>query len=57
MFDHITSFYDRHIRLWTCTWHDAEGNQLGCAQYAPRRKEKDELLQLMEQSEPCDFQV
>jgi hypothetical protein len=53
----IDSWYDRSLRLWTCLWLDAEGNQLGIAQYANRRDEKDELVELMKVTEPCDYQV
>jgi hypothetical protein len=53
----IECFYDRSIRLWTCLWLDAEGNQHGCAQYAVRRAEKDQLVALMKTSEPSDYQI
>jgi hypothetical protein len=26
-------FYDRSLRLWTLLWQDAEGNQIGDAEY------------------------
>jgi hypothetical protein len=27
-------FYDRSLRLWTGYWTDAQGNQIGNAEYA-----------------------
>lgn len=53
----IDAWYDRSIRLWTCLWRDEEGNQHGIAQYAVRRSEKDELVNLMKTSEPTDYQI
>lgn len=53
----IETFYDRSLRLWTCLWIDEEGFQVGTAQYANNRTEKDELVELMKNSEPCDYQV
>jgi hypothetical protein len=53
----IDSWYDRSLRLWTCLWLDEEGYQLGSAQYARDRAEKDELVERMKVTEPCDYQV
>jgi len=53
----VTEFYDRSLRLWTCLWIDEQGNQNGEAQYAPRRDEKDRLVDRMENHEPVDYQV
>lgn len=53
----VDSWYDRSIRLWTCIWLDEEGFQHGAAQYAVRRAEKDDLVERMKKSEPCDYQV
>ena len=32
----IDSFYDRSLRLWTALIKDADGNQVGEAEYSPR---------------------
>ena len=53
----IDSFYDRQLRLWTCLWLDAEGNQVGAAQYAANRKAKNDLVDRMAHIEPADYQV
>lgn len=53
----IETFWDPYLRLWTCLWLDEEGNQLGSAQYANNRNEKDLLVELMRVSEHCDYQV
>lgn len=53
----IQAWYDRSIRLWTCLWLDEEGNQHGAAQYAVRRAEKDNLVELMKTSDPTDCQI
>lgn len=57
MYHKIEAFWDRSLRLWTCLWLDEEGNQLGIAQYAPRRDEKDNLIKVMKTTNPCDYQV
>ena len=53
----IDSFYDRSIRLWTCLWIDAHGNQVGAAQYAANRKAKNDLVTRMAKTKPADYQV
>ena len=53
----IQAWYDRSLRLWTCLWLDEEGFQQGLAQYAINRAEMLELVELMKNSEPCDYQV
>ena len=53
----IDSFYDRHLRIWTCLWIDPDGNQIGSAQYAANRKAKNELVNRMGDKEPVDYQV
>ena len=35
----IWCFWDKLIRLWIVTIHDADGNQLWDAQYYPNRKQ------------------
>lgn len=57
MYHEIEAFWDSYLRLWTCLWLDKEGNQLGIAQYANNRNEKDSLVELMRVSEPCEYQV
>jgi hypothetical protein len=57
MYHEIEAFWDRSLRLWTCLWLDEEGNQLGIAQYANRRDEKDDLVDLMKMTDPCDYQI
>ena len=53
----IDKRYDRSLRLWTCLWLDAEGNQLGCAQYANNRAEMKELVKRMEVVAPAEWQI
>ena len=57
MYHEIEAWYDRSLRLWTCLWLDAEGNQLGIAQYANRRDEKDDLVEMMKMTDPRDYQI
>lgn len=37
--DHIRVSFDRSRRIWTIQVMDAEGNQIGAADYAPRKPE------------------
>jgi hypothetical protein len=53
----IDAWYDRSLRLWTCLWLDEEGYQVGTAQYAVCRAEKDVVVARMKTTEPCDYQV
>lgn len=53
----IDKWYDRNLRLWTCLWLDENGNQLGAAQYAPRRAEMKDLVKRMEVIAPAEWQV
>lgn len=53
----VESWYDRSLRLWTCLWLDAEGNQHGTAQYAVNRTEKEEVVAKMKASDPCEYQI
>lgn len=46
----VEAWYDRSLRLWTCIWVDAEGNQLGPAQYEPRKADKDRTVSWMKTS-------
>ena len=56
-FKTIDTWYDRSLRLWTCLWLDEKENQLGVAQYAPRRAEMKSLVERMKQTGPKDYQV
>jgi hypothetical protein len=53
----IEFWYDRSIRLWTCLWLDAEGNQCGVAQYATVRSEMKELVEKMKITDPAEYQI
>jgi len=57
MYHDIDVWYDRSLRLWTCLWLGKDGDQLGTAQYAVRKHEKDDLVERMKVSDPCDYQV
>lgn len=41
-------FWDAALRLWTVTGHDAEGNQVGDADYAPRKAELERTVDYVE---------
>lgn len=53
----IDFWYDRSLRLWICLWLDKYGNQLGAAQYAPNKAEKELLVCRMKDTEPSDCQI
>lgn len=53
----IDFWYDRNIRLWTCLWLDEYGYQLGAAQYARDKTEKELLVCRMKDTEPSDYQI
>jgi hypothetical protein len=53
----VDAWYDRSLRLWTCLWLNAAGDQLGCAQYANNRAEMKELVKRMEVVAPAEWQV
>jgi hypothetical protein len=53
----VDAWYDRSLRLWTCLWLNAAGDQLGVAQYANRKAEKDQLVKAMERSVPANWQI
>ena len=57
MYHEIDAWYDRSLRLWTCLWLDEEDNQVGTAQYAVSRAEKEDLVERMKVTDPCDYQV
>jgi len=55
--DRVEAWYDRSLKLWTCLWLNAAGDQLGAAQYANCRAEKDQLVKAMEHSVPAAWQI
>lgn len=55
--DKVDAWWDPSLRLWVCQWLNAAGDQLGAAQYANRKSEKNALVARMEKTEPTDYQI
>jgi hypothetical protein len=48
----IEYWYDRSLRLWTILKKDQDGNQIGCAEYAPNSGDLIQVMLKLQQEYP-----
>lgn len=53
----IDYWWDKHIRAWTIVTKDPQGNQVGCADYAPNKTRRDGLIEHLVRSDTRIYDI